>query len=243
MTRHAAAQSALSNSDLTTTGLGRAHWQRLRRMYRSAGWPCEDNIELDLLAAGLLERVTAGSRPVHLRLTDPGIEALSRWLDGNRRRRDPHEDLVLQTAEWLSQQGRICFCGLALRARPSERWLGLRPDIFSLRRTTRPAYLEPAVYEIKVKRSDLLADLNRPDKRGGYLLTASRCYYVLGEGVGGCADIPDDCGVIVASPSGLSVVRPAPVEPRDLPFSTWMALAQAHPYQPLGSPVAELSPV
>jgi hypothetical protein len=33
------------------------------------------------------------------------------------------------------------------------------------------------------------------------------------------------------------------VEPRDLPFSTWMALAQAHPYQPLGSPVAELSPV
>ena len=30
--------------------------RRLREVYRSAGWPCLDTIEVDLLAAGLLQR-------------------------------------------------------------------------------------------------------------------------------------------------------------------------------------------
>src|SRR5690349_5798509 len=36
--------------------LGRLHARRLREVYRSAGWPCCDAIEVDLLAARLLER-------------------------------------------------------------------------------------------------------------------------------------------------------------------------------------------
>ena len=36
--------------------LTRAHARRLRDLYRSAGWPCQDALEIDLLAAGLLER-------------------------------------------------------------------------------------------------------------------------------------------------------------------------------------------
>ena len=35
--------------------LGRAHARRLREVYRSAGWPCLDTLEIELLAAGLLE--------------------------------------------------------------------------------------------------------------------------------------------------------------------------------------------
>src|SRR5918993_3412836 len=34
--------------------LGRVHMRRLREIHRSAGWPCCDAIEVDLLAAGLL---------------------------------------------------------------------------------------------------------------------------------------------------------------------------------------------
>ncbi len=34
------------------------HARRLREMYRSVGWPCLDVIEIELLASGLLERLT-----------------------------------------------------------------------------------------------------------------------------------------------------------------------------------------
>ena len=37
--------------------LGRSHAQRLREIYRSAGWPCQDMVEIELLAGGMLERV------------------------------------------------------------------------------------------------------------------------------------------------------------------------------------------
>jgi hypothetical protein len=36
---------------------GKAHARRLREIYRSAGWPCCDTIEVELLAGGFLERV------------------------------------------------------------------------------------------------------------------------------------------------------------------------------------------
>lgn len=36
-------------------GLKKVHAKRLRDMYWSAGWPCLDVVEIELLAAGLLE--------------------------------------------------------------------------------------------------------------------------------------------------------------------------------------------
>jgi hypothetical protein len=41
--------------------LGKAHARRLREIYRSAGWPCQDPLEIELLAAGMLHRVQAPS--------------------------------------------------------------------------------------------------------------------------------------------------------------------------------------
>lgn len=38
--------------------LKRIHVQRLSEVYQSAGWPYQDVVEIDLLAAGLLARVT-----------------------------------------------------------------------------------------------------------------------------------------------------------------------------------------
>ena len=49
--------SALSSTP--HSALTRAHARRLRDLYRSAGWPSQDALEIDLLAAGLLERQRA----------------------------------------------------------------------------------------------------------------------------------------------------------------------------------------
>ena len=50
-----------------------AHQRRLREIWRSAGWPCQDLIEAELLAAGLLERVRHGGGRETLRVTDAGV--------------------------------------------------------------------------------------------------------------------------------------------------------------------------
>ena len=49
--------------------------RRLRDIWRSAGWPCRDNLELELLAAGLLERRWDEAQRETLHLTAEGIRA------------------------------------------------------------------------------------------------------------------------------------------------------------------------
>ena len=61
--------------------LGKAHARRLREIYRSAGWPCQDPLEIELLAAGMLDRVQAPSGHESLRVTDAGVRLLAANLD------------------------------------------------------------------------------------------------------------------------------------------------------------------
>lgn len=116
----------------------------------------------------------------------------------------------------------------------SVRWVQAMPDVYSIRHTTREDQVLPIVHEIKVLRADLLADLRRPDKRAAYLALASQCWYVLKAGIADPAEIPPECGVMVAhevrSPGcggRLEVLRPAPQRPHRLALGTWMALARA----------------
>ncbi len=74
--------------------LGKVHAQRLREVYRSAGWPCQDGIELELLAAGMLERVRSDGGHETLRLTEAGIALVARQMAANRAALDAHEALV-----------------------------------------------------------------------------------------------------------------------------------------------------
>ena len=53
--------------------LKRAHLRRLREIYRSAGWPCQDLLEVELLAAGQVERRVSAQGHETLRVTDAGI--------------------------------------------------------------------------------------------------------------------------------------------------------------------------
>jgi hypothetical protein len=217
------------------------HRRRLREIWRSAGWPCQDGVEVELLAVGLLERRTDAAGRETLRVSDAGIGVLAATLQKNRAVRDRHEALVARVTLHLQRAGRIAWCGLSLRALVADpqqargaRWQLALPDVFSVRHTTVARYLQSAVHEIKVRRADLLADLRHADKRAAYLGMAGECWYVLAEGIGEADEIPVECGVMIARGAGfaeLEVARPAPARAMPfeagLPFAVWMALARA----------------
>jgi hypothetical protein len=205
------------------------HCRRLRDIYRSAGWPCLDAVEIELLAAGLVERLRGPLGHETLRVTDSGIALLAETLQRNRARRDAHEELVRRIAAEMTRAGRIAWQGLALRARVGDGWAIAMPDVFSIRHTSVEAYLEPIVHEIKVRRADLLSDLRKQTKRAAYLQLSRECWYVIRDGIADPDEIPAECGVLVAGADGLVVGRPAPRRAMQMPFQLWMALARATP--------------
>ncbi len=232
---------ATISPDPTLRSLGRAHARRLREIYRSAGWPCQDPLEIELLAAGMLDRVRTQAGHESLRVTQAGVHLLAATLARNRGALSPHEALVERVAQEMGRAGRIAWRGLGLRAQvPCDdadkplRWCIARPDVFSIRNTSVEAYAEPVVHEIKVRRADFLADLRQRAKRASYL-DLGECWYVLGcDARGRCIaapeEVPPECGVLVFEEDRLTVARPAPKRARGrLPFGLWMALAKATP--------------
>lgn len=257
----------MSNPDIVLT---RRHDRRLRDMHRSAGWPCQDALEVELLAAGLLARQQDADGRETLRLTDAGIARLAHAFAGNKAVRSPHEALVAQVATTMQRAGRLAWRGLMLRVPlpqsmfeadvsepvvvpqamvlpwddgleastplPGHVWVMASPDVFSIRRSSVEAYLEPVVHEIKVSRADLLGDLRRPAKRAAYLAMGGACWYVLGRDgrgrpIADAQEVPPECGVMQVEADGsLAVCREAPRRPVErLPFHLWMSLAQATP--------------
>ncbi len=214
--------------EFTLTAL---HRRRLREVYRSAGWPCLDPVEIELLVAGLLERVCGPLGHETLRVTDAGLALIAETLQRNRARRDAHEALVEQVARTMTRAGRLAWRGLSLRAKVGETWAMAMPDVFSIRHTTVEAYLEPVVHEVKVQRADLLSDLRSPAKRAAYLQLSSECWYAIRAGIAEPGEIPPEFGVLVASDAGLEVARPAPKRAMQVPFGLWMALARATPLE------------
>ncbi|HEV8692218.1 MAG TPA: hypothetical protein VGQ91_18070 [Ideonella sp.] len=228
--------------------LGAVHRRRLREVWRSAGWPCQDGVEAELLAAGWLERLRDEQGRETLRVTDCGIQVLAATLNRNRALRDEHEALVERVACEMQRAGRVVWRGLSLRAPlaaslpgpggqalPVTRWAVAMPDVYSIRHTTVEDYALPIVHEVKVRRADLLADLKRPGKGEAYRALCGECWYVLKAGIGQADEIPEVYGVMAAHPrvdgaagfGVLEVLRPAPRRAFRLPFSVWMALARA----------------
>lgn len=212
--------------------LGAAHRRRLRELWRSAGWPCHDAIELDLLAAALLSRHWDADGRESLRVTDAGIQLLAATRQRHQAAFNAHEALVARVALEMQRAGRIVWRGLSLRA-PLPRddggttWAMAMPDVYSIRHTTLEDQVEPVAHEIKVSRADLLSDLRRQAKAAAYLAVASQCWYVLREGIAKADEVPTAYGVIIAGAQGLDVVRPAPRRALRLPLAVWMALARA----------------
>ncbi len=228
-------------SQLSQLSLGKAHARRLRDIYRSAGWPSQDLLEIELLAAGLVDRTRAPSGHESLRVTDAGLRLLAATHASNRASLSAHEALVARVAREMTRNGRIAWQGLSLRAQVPQddpdkplRWCIARPDVFSIRNTSVANYVEPIVHEVKVRRADLLGDLKHASKRASYL-DLGECWYVLGEDakgrcIGEPDEVPGECGVMVVEGDRLVVARAAQRRTRNaIPFSVWMALAKATP--------------
>lgn len=244
--------------------LSAAQRRRLQALWRSAGWPCRDALELDLLAAGLLERHWDAAGHETLRVTPDGLAALAAARRQAQAGLSAHEALVGRVALAMQRAGRIVWRGLSLRAALPEaglgpepprtepaaalfgdpsapepgpatrpRWVMARPDVFSIRHTTREDRLEPIVHEIKVSRADLLADLKRPDKARAYAAMAGECCYVVRAGLCRPEELPPAYGLIAAHDDGrLELLRPATRQPWRAGFDWWMTLARACPEPP-----------
>jgi hypothetical protein len=225
--------------------LSAAHRRRLREVWRSAGWPFQDTLEAELLLGGWLERRWDQAQRVTVHLTESGLRAIVDTVKTNRQRLSRHEQLVDRVVRLMHQEGRVVWRGITLRAglpaaSPNEgsladvhgdatRWVMAVPDVFSVRHTNRPDYLEPVAHEVKVHRADLLSDLRNLDKAQAYRQAAGQCWYVIQEGIGEPEEIPSDFGVMVAYADRLVLARSAPRIHQTLPFATWMTLARAAP--------------
>lgn len=206
--------------------LTRHHQRRLRAYYRSAGWPCLDAIEIDLLQAGLIERLPRADGADAIRVTDAGLAAMATGLAHNRAAFSTHEALVMRIAQLLAASGRLVFRGLALRGKVDDKWRACRPDVYSIRATQVAAYTCPAIHEIKVSRGDLFAELAHADKRRAYQALSSEFYYVLPEGLATLDEIPADCGVVYVGEAGFRPGRSSPRRTVQPGIGEWMALAR-----------------
>lgn len=228
----------------------RFHLQRLRLLWRSAGWPSLDLVEIELLAAGWVERLQEADGRERLRVTDAGIALIADSLTRNRAARDAHETLVERVATEMQRAGRIAWRGLTLRAGlpgldgedgGKTLWVNAMPDVYSIRHSTVEDYLEPAIHEIKVSRADLLGELRRPAKSAAYRALCGQCWFVIKAGIAEAEEIPPDYGVLIGHASHLELARPAPKRACKPDFATWMALARATPLLPPEDPQSHLA--
>lgn len=271
------AQPPPSPAALTPIQLTRFHRTRLMQIWRSAGWPCKDGLEIDLLAAGLVVLQVSPEGFETLRLTEEGIRTLAVARQRSVRALSMHDRLAARFAEHLLAAGRIVWRELSLRAvvdgaappppapstdaamptaarqgqnnalwtedanAPAARaaanvWHMARPDLFSVRNTSVPAYLQPMVHEVKASRADLLSDLRHDAKRQAYQWLCEECYYVFPAGIARPDEIPEHFGIWVlhgglddGANSRFELLRPARHTSCTLPFAVWMALCKATP--------------
>ena len=209
--------------------LTRAHRTRLLHIWRSAGWPCRDVLEIDLLAAELITFSCGADGRETLRLTGAGFQCLAESRQSNRRASGAHDRLAERVAAQLVGAGRIVWRELSLRARaegpavvaeepavvdsslwPTEidpvatkaAWRIARPDVFSVRNTSVESYLQPVVHEVKVSRADLLSDLRNAAKRQSYQWLCCECYFVYPAAIAKPQEIPGAFGIWVLHGSG-----------------------------------------
>lgn len=100
--------------------LTRSHRSRLLQIWRSAGWPCKDGLEIDLLAAGLLRQQDDGAGRETLKLTEAGIELLAESRQRGLRSASAHDRLAQRFALHLMDMGRIVWRELSLRAQVDD---------------------------------------------------------------------------------------------------------------------------
>jgi hypothetical protein len=84
-------------------------------------------------------------------------------------------------------------------------------DVFAQRFWRSGAGEERVAYEVKVSRSDLLAELRRPEKRALALELSNRFYFATPPGLVRPGELPEECGLVEVANRRSRAVVPAPV--------------------------------
>lgn len=191
---------------LQLSGLTRKHYTRLHCYFRAPDGAAShaDNVDLDLAALNLIERMERTGGVVYFRITTAGTVELAEEKAREIERRKPHHDLGGRLATWLRDQGRKTWENIEFRVeRPDYGRQVVRPDVFSIRTSLTSKNSWPAVHEVKVSRADFLADLANEGKRAGYNVIAETFYYVAPEGMILVDDVPPGCGLLVEQSPGV----------------------------------------
>ena len=95
----------------------RVHLARLMKIWRSAGWPSRDAVEIDLLTAQWVALCVTPSGHETLQVTEAGIQLLAQARQRNQRAASPHDRLAQRMAGLLMNAGRLVWRELSLRSR------------------------------------------------------------------------------------------------------------------------------
>jgi len=116
----------------------RVHLARLKEIWRSAGWPVRDGVEIDLLAANWVALAVAKSGHETLCVTDAGLRLLADARERGRRACSPHDRLAQRIAKQLMDARRVVWRELSLRAQVN---VAGRSDLGSEQPTSMPLAL------------------------------------------------------------------------------------------------------
>ncbi|RRS05115.1 hypothetical protein EIP75_05945 [Aquabacterium soli] len=147
----------------------RVHRTRLMHIWRSAGWPCLDSIEIDLLAAELVRLDTDVHGRDTLHLTSAGIQFLANARRQAQRAASRHDQLGDRMATQLRGDGRVVWRELSLRAfvaHPQTLQPPLdadRPAALAAVQESGPASLWPTPEHVANPKADHRWRMARPD--------------------------------------------------------------------------------
>jgi len=175
---------------------------RLRRYYRWRGYSSinvseHDGTDLTLIHHKLIENQPQKHGTLTA-LTNLGEQVLAMAMQDDVARRKPHNDFAARLSAWLVAQGRVTWQNVEfiIDTGPSNKREVMRPDVFSLKATYNKTRLSPVVHEVKVSRTDFLADIAKSEKRERYLLIANYIVYAAPIGVIPQKKLPDGCGLL-----------------------------------------------
>lgn len=203
---------------LVPIAMTRSHWSRLRHYWkgRSRGNGSHfDGMDLELVGAGYVERRGAMGADT-LRITPAGELALAAQHQLEVALRKPHEDLASRLAQWLRDSGRVTWENIECRVDqvalgtlaplhgvdPATVSSHVRPDIYSMAKTTVEENMNPAVHEVKVSRADFLSDISKPHKRLAYATFCEALSYACPAGLIRKDEVPAGCGLVVEHQPG-----------------------------------------
>lgn len=209
-------ESALPQLCQTPPTLNSAHLKELRRIWaygRQVRLSKLSPVHLDLFALGLLAQ-TQSTNEVLLYVTPQGVASIS----------DARQSLIASQARHNTLGARLCA---HLRAknlltweniellnprRDSEEvsWTAVRPDVYACTPTNLSKNAAPAIFEIKISRSDFHSDLRHSVKGAAYRELACAFYYCCPHGLIEKEELPPGAGLIVETDSGAFEVLQRP---------------------------------